>query len=187
MSEHITVRGFVATDPAVRTAQAGFPVGNFRLAATDRRFDRERGEWVDGSTNWFTVNMFRNLALNAGTSLQKGQPVLVTGRLKVRPWETSERSGTAVEIEAETIGHDLSLGTASFARTTARSGEVPGGGQDPAAVTAGGSVVPHTVDPQTGELLDGAGAADGDGAEEGADGDREDVRDPHGSGALAVA
>ncbi|MDI3330630.1 MAG: single-stranded DNA-binding protein [Micrococcus sp.] len=160
MSEHITVRGFVATDPQVRMAQAGFSVGNFRLAATDRRFDREANAWVDGQTNWFTVNMFRALALNAGASLAKGMPVIVTGRLKVRPWEAGDRSGTAVEIEADSIGHDLSLGTARFSRSSGRTGDGVAAGE--AAAGAGGDAdgspfgpddEPH-VDRSTGEVLD---------------------------------
>ncbi|MFC7402592.1 single-stranded DNA-binding protein [Citricoccus sp. GCM10030269] len=156
MSEHITVRGFVATDPSTRVAQAGFSVGNFRLAATDRRFDRERNAWVDGKTNWFTVNMFRSLALNAGASLQKGQPVVVSGRLKVRPWETDERSGTAVEIDAETIGHDLSLGTASFARSSSRSADSIESGHGPSS-----SSLEANVDQETGEVLDDADGDEG--------------------------
>lgn len=174
MSQHITVRGFVATDPTIRNAQAGFPVGNFRLAATDRRFDREQNAWVDGNTNWFTVNLFRSLAQNAFTSLRKGQPVVVTGRLKVRPWETEERSGTAVEIEADTIGHDLSLGTATFQRSSGRPGEVGAG----AAETGSGPGEPaepfgadgpseEAFDRETGELLghESAGAGVAEGAE----------------------
>lgn len=166
MSQHVTVRGFVATDPVIRNAAAGFPVGNFRLAATDRRFDREQNAWVDGQTNWFTVNMFRGLAQNAYTSLQKGQPVVVTGRLRVRPWETEDRSGTAVEIEADGIGHDLSLGTATFQRSSARVGDLPG----------------MSVNRATGEIVDedpegGPGSADGaDGGSEGAAG--QDAEDP---------
>lgn len=181
MSQHITVRGFVATDPTIRNAQAGFPVGNFRLAATDRRFDREQNAWVDGNTNWFTVNLFRSLAQNAFTSLQKGQPVVVTGRLKVRPWETEERSGTAVEIEADTIGHDLSLGTATFQRSSGRPGEVAAGAAE-AGTGSGEPVGPvgsdgpseEAFDRETGELLGhevaGAGAAEGaEGSEAGED------------------
>jgi single-strand DNA-binding protein len=160
MSEHITVRGFVATDPQIRMAQAGFSVGNFRLAATDRRFDREANAWVDGQTNWFTVNMFRGLALNAGASLAKGMPVIVTGRLKVRPWEAGDRSGTAVEIEADSIGHDLTLGTARFSRSSGRAGEGATGGE-PAATTGDtaadgpfGEEDEPRVDRSTGEVLE---------------------------------
>lgn len=153
MSEHITVRGFVATDPTTRTTPSGLAVGNFRLASTDRRFDREQQAWVDGATNWFTVNMFRQLSTNVAASLSKGQPVLVTGRLKVRQWQNEERSGTSVEIEAETIGHDLTLGTAFFNRVVGRSA--------PAEGAPGGEAVSEepegTVDRETGELLDGSG------------------------------
>lgn len=163
MSEHITVRGFVATDPQVRMAQAGFSVGNFRLAATDRRFDREANTWVDGQTNWFTVNMFRALSLNAGASLAKGMPVIVTGRLKVRPWEAGDRSGTAVEIEADSIGHDLSLGTARFSRSSGRTQEPAAAGPAGPAETADGEDHTHAdvdgqrVDRTTGELVEEAG------------------------------
>lgn len=140
MSEHITVRGFVATDPTTRTTPAGLAVGNFRLASTDRRFDREQQTWVDGATNWFTVNMFRQLSTNVGASLSTGQPVIVTGRLKVRQWQNEERSGTSVEIEAETIGHDLALGTAFFNRAVGR--------------TAPHEEPSEEVDTETGELLE---------------------------------
>ncbi|MGD6978577.1 MULTISPECIES: single-stranded DNA-binding protein [Citricoccus] len=166
MSEHITVRGFVATDPQVRMAQAGFSVGNFRLAATDRRFDREANAWVDGQTNWFTINMFRALALNAGASLAKGMPVIVTGRLKVRPWEAGDRTGTAVEIEADSIGHDLTLGTARFSRSGGRTGEATAGGpaadvgEAPVEGPFGEDDEPR-VDRSTGEVLeDGPDAPD---------------------------
>ncbi|MEV4902391.1 single-stranded DNA-binding protein [Citricoccus sp. NPDC055426] len=150
MSEHITVRGFVATEPTTRTTGSGLAVGNFRLASTDRRFDREQQAWVDGATNWFTVNMFRQLSTNVAASLSKGQPVLVTGRLKVRPWQSEERSGTSVEIEAETIGHDLALGTAFFNRSAGRPAPLAGptgeGAEDP----------DEGVDRMTGEILEGS-------------------------------
>lgn len=160
MSEHITVRGFVATDPQVRMAQAGFSVGNFRLAATDRRFDRETNAWVDGQTNWFTINMFRGLALNAGASLSKGMPVIVTGRLKVRPWEAGDRSGTAVEIEADSIGHDLTLGTARFSRSSGRTGDGITAGEPLVAGSNDAAEGPNDADDEprvdraTGEVLD---------------------------------
>jgi single-strand DNA-binding protein len=35
----------------------------------------------------------------------------------VRDWDNGERAGTSVEIEAESIGHDLSWGSAVFTRT----------------------------------------------------------------------
>jgi single-strand DNA-binding protein len=42
---------------------------------------------------------------------------MVSGRLKIRDWENTDRSGTTVEIEADNLGHDLFWGTSTFTRT----------------------------------------------------------------------
>jgi single-strand DNA-binding protein len=39
------------------------------------------------------------------------------GRLRVRDWDNGERAGTSVELEAETLGHDLMWGSSTFVRT----------------------------------------------------------------------
>lgn len=75
--------------------------------------------------NWYTVTVFRQLALNCNVSLDKGQRVLVTGRLKIRGWENGERSGTTVEIEAEALGHDLAWGTTAFTRSVSAATIAP--------------------------------------------------------------
>ncbi|MFT4123246.1 MAG: single-stranded DNA-binding protein [Microbacteriaceae bacterium] len=124
MSETITVVGFIATDPRHLVTGEALPITSFRLASTSRRFDRGSSSWVDGETNWFTVNAFRQLALNANASLRKGDRVVVSGRLRVRGWAAGDKSGTAVEIDADAIGHDLVWGTTAFTRTliASRSG-----------------------------------------------------------------
>jgi single-strand DNA-binding protein len=117
MSENITVAGLVATTPRHLITQDGLPITSFRLASSHRKFDREQNKWVDGETNWFTVTVFRQLAINASTSIAKGERVLATGKLRVRDWDNGERAGTSVEIEADHLGHDLFWGTSSFTRT----------------------------------------------------------------------
>jgi single-strand DNA-binding protein len=57
------------------------------------------------------------LAINSAGSINKGDRVLVVGKLRVRDWDNGERAGTSVEIEAEAVGHDLSWGSSSFTRT----------------------------------------------------------------------
>ena len=42
--------------------------------------------------------------------------MVVGGRLRVRDWERDGRKGTTVVIDARTVGHDLSRGTAAFKR-----------------------------------------------------------------------
>ncbi|MEY4043132.1 MAG: hypothetical protein RL529_699 [Actinomycetota bacterium] len=117
MSELISVAGLVATTPRHLVTQDGLPITSFRLASSQRRFDRSQNKWIDGETNWYTVTGFRQLAINASTSVSKGDRILVTGKLRVRDWDNGERAGTSVEIEAESIGHDLSWGSAVFTRT----------------------------------------------------------------------
>jgi|LakMenE18May10ns_1017289.scaffolds.fasta_scaffold01761_2 single-strand DNA-binding protein len=117
MSESFTVSGLVATTPRHLVTQEGLPITSFRLASSKRRFDRTKKIWVDGETNWFTINSFRQLAINSASSISKGDRVVVSGRLKVRDWDNGERSGTSVEIEADSLGHDLVWGTTQFSRT----------------------------------------------------------------------
>lgn len=85
-----------------------------------------------GDTNWYTITAFRQLALNSNASVEKGQRVLVSGRLKIRDWENGDRTGTTIEIEAEAIGHDLSWGTASFTRSVSAATVAPAEPEAPA-------------------------------------------------------
>ncbi|MGK0720652.1 single-stranded DNA-binding protein [Leucobacter sp. W1478] len=116
MSNIVTVVGTIATEPRALTTQSGIALCSFRLASSERRFDREKNGWVDGETNWFTVTAFRGLALNARDSFHKGDRVVVNGRLRIRSWERDDRSGTSVEIEADALGHDLRWGVSQFSK-----------------------------------------------------------------------
>jgi len=114
--EYITT-GLVATTPRHIVTQDGLEITSFRLASSIRRWDRTQNRWVDSDTNWFTITAFRTLAVNVATSVSKGDRVIVSGKLRVRDWDNGERAGTSVEIEAETIGHDLTYGNSTFSRT----------------------------------------------------------------------
>ncbi|NHC12763.1 single-stranded DNA-binding protein [Motilibacter deserti] len=113
----VALRGNVATDPRAGTTDKGTPATDFRLAANERRQGPD-GTWVDGETSYYTVRCFRALAQNAAASLAKGDPVVVIGTLRVRQWTSGERSGTAVEVDATSVGHDLVRGTSSFTRVS---------------------------------------------------------------------
>ncbi|WP_430592719.1 single-stranded DNA-binding protein [Humidisolicoccus flavus] len=119
MTEHITVVGILAKDPQHVVTATGLEITNLRLAATQRKFDREQGRWVDDSTNWYNVAVFRRLAKHAQHSFHKGDPIIVTGKLRVREWRDGEKFGRDVEIEAEALGHSLQFGTSVFTRAHA--------------------------------------------------------------------
>ena len=115
MIDHITVIGNVATPPEKRRTANGTNITSFRLATSKRRPD-DNGTWVDEHTNWYKVSTFRGLADHAFDSIEKGQRVIVTGTLKISKWESGEKHGTEVEIEADGVGHDLLWGTTVFRR-----------------------------------------------------------------------
>lgn len=117
MSDTLTLTGLVATPPNPITTGDGLSITSFRLASNQRRYDRAQQKWVDGVTNWYTVTTFRQLAVNVAASVQKGQRVVVTGRLKVRDWSTDDKKGTSIELDADALGHDLTWGTAIFTRS----------------------------------------------------------------------
>lgn len=120
--DNITIVGNVATPPELKHTGSGVPITTFRVASGLRRFDPETRTWSDSGTNWYTVSVFRNLADHAYKSLQRGDRVILTGRLRLREWDNGTRRGTAIEIDADAIGHDLLWGTSTFVKDSRRSG-----------------------------------------------------------------
>ena len=115
---NIVVVGNVLTAPEWRrTASTNALVANFRVASTARRMDRETGRWVDGNQFRVRVNCWRRLAEGVASSVTVGDPVVVAGRLYTRDWTDSEGNlRTTYEMEAVSVGHDLSRGRGRFFR-----------------------------------------------------------------------
>ena len=145
MNDMITVCGIVATEPRHLVTETGIAITSLRLASPSRRWDRQSSTWSNGPTNWYTVTAFRSLAANVNRSLNKGDRVLVTGRVRIRNWERDGRGGTSVEIDAEGIGHDLAWGISNWMRLPRHATE---------ATAAPGSS--PRVDHDTGEIHDDA-------------------------------
>lgn len=142
MHTQVCVVGTVATDPKLTKSAGRVAFCSFRLACNERRYDAEKKEWVDSDTNWYTINSFRGLAEHVVASFKKGDRVIVNGRLRVRDWESEDRSGTSAVVEADALGHDLRWGTTAFTRlSVAQSAEAEEpapelGGDAPAATGA---------------------------------------------------
>lgn len=119
----ITVVGHLAWPPRARTLAGGTVVSDFRIATTPSRLDKTTGQWTDLETLWFGVTCWRTLAEHCASSLKKGDRVVVTGRLSWRTWKNDqgeERSG--LEIDASSVGLDLSRGPVTQTRVERSSG-----------------------------------------------------------------
>ena len=113
----VTFQGWVGTDITHRETQQG-NVANFRVGSTPR-IRKRSGEWVDGPTSWFSVSCWRTLADHVRASVRKGEPVLVHGRLRADVWKREDgQSSVTYVVEATSVGHDLTRGTATFLRST---------------------------------------------------------------------
>jgi single-strand DNA-binding protein len=66
---------------------------------------------------YLNVSAWRNLGEHVAASLAKGQPVIVVGRLRQREFDDKDgQHHTVVEVDADTVGHDLARGRATFVR-----------------------------------------------------------------------
>lgn len=128
----VTVVGNVGTDVTHNITERGGPHAKFTLASTHRYFDRKREAWANGDTSWFTVHCWRDLADHVASSVAKGDPVIVTGVLQVRNWETDNGTGKTVLIDAETVGHDLTRGVSVFQRRARGTWSAPTRDGEPA-------------------------------------------------------
>jgi single-strand DNA-binding protein len=112
----VTFQGWVGNEVVHRETPQG-NVANFRVGSTPR-IRKRTGEWVDGPTSWFSVTCWRTLADNVRTSVRKGEPVLVHGRLRTDVWEREDgQSSVTYVVEATYVGHDLNRGTAAFMKS----------------------------------------------------------------------
>jgi single-strand DNA-binding protein len=119
----ITTKGLVGTEPKFYPAknENSSDFCSFRLANTQRYFDKKEGQWVDGETIWFTVKAFRGLARNIASSINKADPILVSGSLKNETYDVEGETKSSLTIEADMVGHDMSRGISAFTYQSATS------------------------------------------------------------------
>lgn len=111
-----TVIGNAVTDVSLRVTSSGTSVASFRIASNSRRFEKSTSSWIDQEPSYLSITAWSQLAENVALSVHKGQPLVVTGKLKVRQWQDADKSGTNVEIDAIAIGHDLNRGSSEFTK-----------------------------------------------------------------------
>lgn len=114
---NVTVIGNLTRDPEISYTSGGSALAKFGLAVNRRWQNRQTQEW-DEATSFFDVTCWGNLAENVDNSLNKGDRVIVTGRLEQRSWETEHGDKRSkVDIVANDVGPALSRGVATVERT----------------------------------------------------------------------
>ena len=95
----VTVTGFVAGDPTLGGTES-FRVLTFRMGSTRSRLNPTTRQWEDYGTAWVGVKAFRALAVNAASSVRRGDRIIVVGSLITEQWTNEQgepRSRTVLE------------------------------------------------------------------------------------------
>lgn len=169
-SNYITLTGFVTAEPTLGLTKASkTPVTKIRVGSTPRWLDRGTGEWRDGETSYYNVRCWRKLAENVTASLRKGDMILVRGKFRTRTWvDDQQHTRVELEVEADSVGHDMSFGWSRFNRGVHLS---PGAASDQANGEALRQQMAADADmPEDGEFAGGSGEYGGYGALPGDDG-----------------
>ena len=124
--------GNLTKDPEIRYTPSGTPVCNFRLAANHRY---KQAEELKEEVCYIDIVVFGKQAENCGQYLNKGQSVLVDGRLQERRWETDDgQKRSKHEIIAQMVRFMPRRGETGSAPgkvdTTSPDVEQSGGGVD---------------------------------------------------------
>ena len=110
----VTFQGWVGGEVRHRVVKET-SVASFRVGVTPRL--RREGDWVDGETGWYTVTVWRTLADHVRQSIRKGDPVIVSGRLRTETWTPEEGTpSTTMLVDATLVGHDLTRGCSHWWR-----------------------------------------------------------------------
>ncbi|MET8759771.1 single-stranded DNA-binding protein [Lentzea sp. NPDC004782] len=104
----ITVVGTVTSDVTYKHGEDGKTNAYFRVVSTERRYNTSIGDWEDGESVWLGVSCWRKLADSVKTTLSKGDPVIVQGKLRMRYYEQDNVKRSSVSLDALHVGLDLS-------------------------------------------------------------------------------
>lgn len=97
----VTLRGRLGKDPETRSTQSGQQIVNMTVATAERWTDKRTGDKME-KTEWHRVVVkFADQQVNVAMGLQKGDRVLIKGKLVTRKWtgqDGIERYATEIEV-----------------------------------------------------------------------------------------
>lgn len=95
----VSLIGRLGAQPEVMTFESGRKMARFTLA-TNESYKNKEGEWQE-NTQWHIITAWGKTAELVGKLLQKGNEVVVDGKLITNVYETKEgekRYGTSIEL-----------------------------------------------------------------------------------------
>ncbi|WP_405658198.1 single-stranded DNA-binding protein [Streptomyces sp. RK9] len=124
----ITIVGNLTADPEVQFTTTGSALAKFTVASTPRTFDKDSGQWKDGTSTFFRCAAWRSLAEHVAESLTKGSRVVLSGRIRQHNWQTPEgENRSMLAVEVDDIGASLRFTTVTVnAKRSAQSTQATG-------------------------------------------------------------
>lgn len=114
-TNEVAIVGNAVRAPELRFLASGTAVCDLAIAHNYKRGDEER-------VSFFDVTAFSSLAENVAESIDKGDRIIVSGRLELQSWETSEgEKRSKVVIIAECVGVELRFASATIQRNEKQS------------------------------------------------------------------
>lgn len=118
----ITVVGNLTRDPEIRYTPGGQAKATLGIAV-NRVWTNKQTNEREERTSFFNVIVWGEMADHCSESLQKGNRVIVTGRLEQRSYDTEQgEKKSIVEIVADEVAPSLRWATAEVKRTERREG-----------------------------------------------------------------
>ena len=99
--------GRLTAAPEGKTLPSGVIVATFSVASNERIRDKGTGEWKDGDPLFLNCVAYDVLAEQIIETLDKGQAVILNGKLKQRSYEKDGQKRTVYEVRLDSIGPDL--------------------------------------------------------------------------------
>jgi single-strand DNA-binding protein len=96
----VTVEGRIGQDPELKEVAGNRKVVNFSICNTEKY---KKGNEVIEHKNWINVVAWDHLATFVERSLKKGNKVVVSGRLRIRDFETAGQKRHVTEIIANEV------------------------------------------------------------------------------------
>lgn len=96
----IVLAGNVGREPELRTTQSGQSVCNFSVGETERY--RQDDDWKS-RTQWWRIVVWGQQAERLSDTLNKGDVVIVVGRVKVGAYEKNGLEIPTIEVNAKMV------------------------------------------------------------------------------------